>query len=262
MKIGLVTIAYTPGGYTTKQLDSILPYSKHNITTYLYLHNGRSQELIEECEKLTEKYYIEYYPFGFNRGISLAANEVIHDTFDIKNRDILIGVGQDIFFNSPTAFDNWIEKAKPYIDTYCYIGSKTKEEDTAPHGACITTPLCWKTMGCIDENFFPAQYEEIDSQRRLSFLFRDKPFKIDIVTDSTHDSMLSRRNDMSLNIQQNYITYPLCRSYYIDKWGGDIGSEQYIHPFNDESIGYYIPWENHSNPYGKYDRQDQGIVRI
>ena len=74
MKIGLGTIAYNAGGHTTKQFNNILN-SKHEIVPMLFLHNSRSEELIEECEKLTEQYNIDYFPYGNNSGIAKTANE-------------------------------------------------------------------------------------------------------------------------------------------------------------------------------------------
>lgn len=264
MKIGLITFAYNAGGYTTKQLDSILPNSKHQIIPQLFLHNSRSEQLIEECEKLKEKYTnLIYYSFGINRGIAKSCNEGLYKSFNLDLCDITIIICQDVYFNTAHGFDDWIEKAMPLLDNTLYIGSKWCEEDTATSANLICTKLGWEVGGCVDENFFPAQYEEIDFQRRTKLLSGSLyNHRVDIFADQTHDSMLSRRKDISLFIQQTYITYPLCQAYYIKKWGGDIGKETFTHPFNDESIGYYIPFEKHSNPYGKYDRQDQGIVRI
>jgi hypothetical protein len=261
MKIGFYTIAYTEGGYSTKQLDSILPYTKHEIVTDLYLHNSRSEQLIEECEQLTDKYHINYFPYGINRGINKSTNESLYRGFHINNCDIMIGASQDVYFNSPTAFDNWIEKAKPHIDKMALIGNHTSQIDTAYCAMAILTRNFINNIGYTDENFVPAQYDDIDNMRRLSLVYRNKPFQQNIVSDSTHDGMLSRRKDMSLFIQQTYITFPLCEQYYIRKWGA-IHNEPYTHPFNDPSLNCYIPWEKHSAPYGKYDRKDQNIVRI
>ena len=123
MKIGLVSIAYNAGEHTKKQFDSIIPNSQHEIIPFLFLHNDRSQELIEECEKLTEKYNIHYYPYGQNRGCSKSQNEGVYLAFTRYGCDVVLGICQDVYYNTLEAFDNWIEQCKQYIDTH-YIISK------------------------------------------------------------------------------------------------------------------------------------------
>jgi len=265
MKIGLSSIAYNEGGYTKKQFASILRNTKHDVIPMLYLHNMRSKSLIDECQSVSEEYDLKYYyPYGVNRGICKSTNESLHTGFVIEECDIVVGISQDVWFNTPHAFDDWIEAATQYIDNACIIGNKTCEEDRASFSMSIFTPNFLATIGYTDENFFPAQYDDMDNARRLDMAWQNEtPFKIDVISDSTHDSMLSRRADPTLAIQQAYITLPLCQYYYCMKWGGMPGEEKYTHPFNNDSIGYKIDWENRANPYGDvYDRKDQGVVRV
>ena len=47
------------------------------------------------------------------------------EAFEIDKCDILLSAGQDIWFNTPEAFDEWIAKCEPHINDVCSIGSKT-----------------------------------------------------------------------------------------------------------------------------------------
>ena len=41
--------------------------------------------------------------------------------------------------------------------------------------------------------------------------------------------------------------------YYILKWGGFLGEELYVRPFDDPELSNKIEWENADDPYAKYD---------
>jgi hypothetical protein len=269
MKIGLVTTAYTAGGYSTKQLESILNNTKHEIVTYLFLHNSRFPALIEECEDLTIKYGLKYFPYGVNRGFAKSLNEGIKKAYLENSCDFVISMPQDIWFNSSDAFDTWIEESIPHLYNKFFISSLCNKNDIAPFSMCIYTRLAFEKLGAFDENLFPTQYEDIDIHRRASFLtnhnpkeFFNVPYRQHIITNTTHIGMLGIQ-DLTIRVQQYFVTAPLNKMYFAKKWGGVDGTEHYIHPFNDKSIGYYIPWNRCSNPYGEqYDRQEQGIVRV
>ena len=267
MKIGIITNAYTSGGYSTKQLESILLHTKHDIVVYLFLHNSRFPELTEECEELTTKYHCKYYPYGTNRGFGKSNNEGIEQAYK-DNCDIAMWIPQDICFNSPTAFDDWIEFSKPYFDTKFLISSIAPKNETAPFSCCLYTQLAFEKLGAWDENFFPTMYEDIDLHRRASFIIGEDPknflhpkYRTDIYTDSVHIGMLGVK-DLTTQIQQSLITGPLCQRYFQRKWGGSEGKEHYIHPFNDPLLSHKIEWNKREHPYGEHDRKDQGIARI
>jgi len=269
MKIGLISMAYTSGGYTAKQFDSIIPNSQHEIIPFLFLHNDRSQELIEECEKLTEKYNIHYYPYGQNRGCSKSQNEGVYLAFTRYGCDVVLGICQDVYYNTLEAFDNWIEQCKQYIDTHYIISNRDSFlPNYAPFACWLGTPLLFENYGCMDENFIPTQYEDLDLARRCSFIksgqmedFWNNSYRIDIPSDSTHLTMLSRTDPLLLRQQLN-ITFPLNEQYYIKKWGGIGGHERFIYPFNNPELSYKIEWENRQTPYGhQYDRTDHDIVK-
>jgi len=270
MKIGLGTLAYNAGGHTSKQLDSILSHSKHDIEVFLFLHNSRFQELIDECEQLAETYKCKYFPYGKNRGNGCSHNQAIQLAYGQYNCDIYIGGSQDVYFNTKTAFDEWIEKCIPYLDSnYMVSNADAPPPKPAPFAFTIYTKFGFDQVGCLDENFFPAQYEDMDFHRRCCFAMKGKnedfwnnSYREDVLSDSSHPGMLSR-TDMSLAVQQFYVTSPLNEIYYVRKWGGLPGHEKFDHPFNNTSIQYKIASEDCRSPYGEqYDRKDQGIVRI
>jgi len=271
MKIGMISMAYTPGGHTKKQFESILPHTKHDIVPFLFLHNSRYPELIDECEQVAETYpSCNYFPYGVNRGCSKSYNEGLYGSFITHGCDIVVGISQDVYYNTPIAFDAWIEDCTKHIHTHYIISNKdNREANYAPFACWICTPLMFKNLGYLDENFFPCQYEDIDINRRCSFLsgkpeanFSNNTYRTEVRSDSTHLTMLSR-TDSLLRQQQLSVTHPRCQEYYIRKWGGTSTKEQFIYPFNNPKFGYKIEWENHDKPYGiQYDRTDQDIVKV
>jgi hypothetical protein len=262
VKIGICSIAYNPGGWTQKQLDSILQNTKHEVVTQLFLHNGRYPELSDECDAVANKYDIDYLPYGQNRGINRSMNDSFEKFFQNDNCDIVFCPGQDLFFNTPIAFDEWVDRIEPHIKNVCFFGHIPKIQyfgGPAPFCAFTFTRKSFETIGYLDENYFPAQYEDMDLVRRYSITC-DFEYRMDIEGDTTHHCMLVR-TDKELNRQQETITGPKCREYYIRKWGGDIGQERFTSPFN---YGYdnYISHHVRHNPYNRHDRPDIGTVYI
>ena len=270
MKIGISLIAYNTGGFTVQQLESIIPHTQHEIVPYLFLHCNRNQELIDECEFASQHYHCKYFPYGINRGFAKSMNEGIHYAYDEDNCDIALCLSQDVWFNSSVAFDIWVEKCIQYLDKKLIISLSTCPQDGAPFGAWIHTKSCWDKIGCLDENFFPAQSEDVDLSTRAFLLTTGKhgdmqkadAYMIRVLADATHPGMLVR-NDPLLLKQQLYITAPLNYQYYYKKWGGLGGYEIFLYPFNNPNIGYYIPFSLHNKPYGTlYERTDQDMVKF
>ena len=270
MILGLTIPVYN-SGHLLKQLDSIIPYTTHTIYLQVYLHNGRNQSLIKECEEAYNKYcsavLYDYFPYGINRGNSLTHNDAIYNVYVKKECDLFISSSQDIYFNTPIAFDQWVNTISKYIDSKYAIGHIPAKQDNAPFSAFCVTRKGFSQFGYEDENLFPAQYDDLDIHRRMSLLNNENPntnfwtpqYRIDIQADSTHECM-SVRKDPHLLYQQTYITGPLNRDYYHKKWGQ---KEEYLYPFNNPEFGYYISYENRHKPYGiQYDRTDQDIVKV
>lgn len=78
-------------------------------------------------------------------------------------------------------------------------------------------------IGLIDENFYPAYYEDNDYHRRM--LLAGCEF-VRIMIDAT-----SAGNALSMHAGVN-INWNKCRDYYVKKWGGLPPDEIFNQPFN------------------------------
>jgi hypothetical protein len=270
MKIGLITLAYTQGGYTEKQL-SVIENSKHDIRLYLFLHTERFSLLTEECIKILGRYgnNCSFFNYGYNRGFSKSVNDGIYRIYSDRC-DIAMFIPQDVSFENVEQFDSWIDKAQEFFESKYFISGLCSETDIAPFSMWLYTKKAFKEVGAFDENFFPTQYEDIDMHRRCSFLtnhnpkeFFKTPYRTNLVIKGlTHSGMLGI-SDVTTKIQQYYITAPLNKLYFTKKWGGVDGTEHFTTPFNNNQIGLKINWDCRNNPYNiSYDRKDQNIVKV
>jgi hypothetical protein len=87
------------------------------------------------------------------------------------------------------------------------------------------------TIGEIDENFYPAYYEDNDYMYRMKLAdIHNKPFgatlpKIDIDVECAGNAM-SVKSGLVVDFEKN-------AAYYEKKWGGKPGQEKYTKPFNE-----------------------------
>lgn len=277
--VGLLVYNFDIG--LIRAVESILPYTRHNITFHIYIHSNRFSEVLFACQFIKDKYpnNIVIFNYGINRGYAKSCNDILYNGYNSNKFDLVFLTQQDIWFNTPGAFDNFIDKAIEYNNTKLVISAIPNDCSDFVYASIIVTKLGWLQIGCFDENFFPAQYEDLDYHTRASLLtntpkcdifkYKKKDSKIlleneyrkDIIADMTHTEM-SIRDDAQLYLQQSIITSPLNRAYYIKKWGGDINDIQYNIPFNDLRFSNHITYVSHEKPYGTYNRTDQNIVRI
>jgi hypothetical protein len=115
-------------------------------------------------------------------------------------------------------------------------------------------------VGWFDENYFPAYYEDIDYSYRCDVVCR----AVERVCVAAHDEMVPRHVYKQLSVrinpdieaqhfvsqssQYNFIfkryiniSRRLNRQYYIQKWGGDVGEEMFVTPFNMAQEASYWP---------------------
>jgi GT2 family glycosyltransferase len=109
------------------------------------------------------------------------------------------------------------------------------------YNAFIMTQAAVERVGYLDENFYPAYYEDLDHCRRAKLsgakLLEVNKFKR-IHGDATHPEDSSRgsntvRADPELN-RRNNITTRNNEAFYVSKWGGWPGSERFNTPFNKD----------------------------
>ena len=95
-------------------------------------------------------------------------------------------------------------------------------------GAFALNPAAVDKVGWFDENLHPMYFEDNDYKRRM--MLRGVPYlKVDGKT--RHDNSSTINSDQRLALR-NQETFGLNAAYYLEKWGGPPGREQFTVPFD------------------------------
>jgi GT2 family glycosyltransferase len=118
----------------------------------------------------------------------------------------------------------------PFVGILC-------DETQNGYSAMVFTPELLYEVGYLDENFFPAYYEDNDHRYRMKLAgleWEYLPLKYKHKISSTLKSNLEFQ-------KKNQMTFAENGRYYIEKWGGLPGQEQYDTPFNmDLPLDYWL----------------------
>jgi len=270
MLISLVTIGYNLIGATEKMYNSALKSSKnHELKMHLFLHSGRHKGKIEECEKLSERDDVIYYPYCENRGLSKSWNEGLVNAY--KDSDYVIIVNEDNIFLE-NSIDRLIETAQT-TDGYIIL-----PENGASIEACLITKKCINEIGYFDQNFYPFGFENHDYFLRLKYSLKKDYF--DFVTHAKgslikHDIRGASNYEKILNEHMEKWKNHT-RAHFHKKWGkltyreliemkyNEIVKEKitYIHPFNNKKNDLCITVDNLETPYDDEFKFDKSKINI
>jgi len=258
MNVHVISVAYGLPGDLRAMWDAV--QSKHDLTWHLFLHS-KIGAVMEVCGELAHRPQVIYHPYGKNRGLSKSINEGLLAAFG-AGADVVVNIADDML---PSAgdFDRLVEfaldqKKEPIVTASAYhIRDKTV-------GPCEISFTAWnkgysRKVGMLDENLFPAYYEDTDYIHRVRLAGGTLPVLED--TDILHKSSGNIYAHPAL-MQQNHTTFERNRAYYIRKWGGDRGSERYDVPFDDEQFNLKIKAADRHAPYSGHNRDDQDIVKV
>jgi len=260
-RVGLVVIAYNQPVWTERLVDSARD-SKADVAVHLFLHSN-DQATTAVCERLAARPEVRYYAYGENRGVSRSWNDGIltayaegADVVVVANDDVLPAVGD---------LDRVADKAVRCSDRYIVscAGPHGRLGRSLPsHGYSFfaVNAIAIETIGCFDENFFPAYCEDQDYARRAALAGLSEENCAETMVLHGGSSAILASQELAF---QNRITQSHNISYYLRKWGGDAGSEQFETPFANPELGLRIAPENRAAPYGpSYDRTDRNLVVV
>ena len=118
----------------------------------------------------------------------------------------------------------------PFVGILC-------DESQNGYSSMVFTPELLYEVGYMDENFFPAYYEDNDHRYRMKqagIEWEYLPLKYQHTVSATikRDPAIYARNQM---------TFKENGRYYVEKWGGLPGQEKYTTPFDmDLPIDYWL----------------------
>jgi GT2 family glycosyltransferase len=261
LRLGLVVIAYNQPRWTERLVDSARA-ARSEVAVHLFLHSS-DQATTATCERLAARPEVHYLPHGENRGVSRSWNDGILNAY-ADGADVVIVANDDVL---PSAgdLDRVAEKAARCRDRYIVscAGSHERLGRFLPsHGYSFfaINPVAIETIGCFDENFFPAYCEDQDYARRAGLAGLSEENCADTNVVHGGSSAIFTSQELAL---QNRITQGHNIAYYARKWGGDAGSERFETPFGDPALGLRIAPEDRAAPYGPgYDRTDRHLVAV
>jgi len=111
------------------------------------------------------------------------------------------------------------------------------DESQNGYSAMVFKPELLYEIGYLDENFFPAYYEDNDHRYRMKLAgleWEYFPLEYEHIVSATikRDPVLMAKNQK---------TFKENGRYYIEKWGGLPGQEKYLTPFDmDLPLDYWL----------------------
>ncbi len=178
--------------------------------------------------------------------------------------DVVVIAHDDITFTAGD-LDKLAETALACRDRYIVTCAGFHAEFNLPlpsigYSCFALNPIAIETLGCFDENIFPAYCQDQDYARRADLAGLHEGNCPD--TQLSHVGGNSVLSNPALG-RQNAVTHRRNIAYYLQKWGGVGGRETFQFPFNNCRIGYSIPPRSRQSPYGPaHDRRDHGIVQM
>lgn len=111
------------------------------------------------------------------------------------------------------------------------------DESQNGYSSMVFNPELLYEIGYLDENFFPAYYEDNDHRYRMKLAgleWEYFPLEYEHVVSAT----IKRDPDI---MAKNQKTFKENGRYYLEKWGGPPGQETYLTPFDmDLPLDYWL----------------------
>lgn len=152
---------------------------------------------------------------GGNLGVAASWNLIARMSFE-RGFDAVIIMNDDIY---------WGQK-QDFVDGYM---------ETHPDDSFSAPPAGWHTfvlprkvfekVGPLDENFYPAYYEDNDYHRRLALA------GVPYIRSTFLNSEIYRRSQ-TIAKDMGVIRFSNNEDYYVRKWGGGPHQETFTKPFN------------------------------
>lgn len=233
--------------------------SEHDLEVHLYVQ-ADTPSVAGACMYLSgaEK-HVRCHGYEFARSLAATWNAGLIRAFD-GGRDVVLIANDDIVF-TPGDVDAIAETAAANADRFlvsCAGRELRGGQRTWTHGySCFAlNPIALEHVGCFDENFFPAWWEDCDYHRRAALLgLRDVHVE---TTDVLH---LGGGSRLAATASGTIFAGDRNAEYYRRKWGGMPPHEQFARPFDDASVDLRIAPERRERPYGEHDRAD-GYARV
>lgn len=258
IRVGIVLVTFR---WEPSSLIWSVKNSKNQLWWYVHHHGSslnKAQNMINIFRTSCMRSKITLHMF--NRGLAASWNLGIFDALN-DSCDLILVMNDDISFEE-SGIDKFVDfsMASPCDVLFTY-GKESNYRGIALENEIIRSQdfACFaikstaiEKIGYFDENFFPAYFEDTDYSIRMKMA----GVTLGIMQDPiiTHARGSSTKSDEDSFSSQMELFYAMNAKYLERKWGKN--NANYTNPFNDESIGYNIPFESRRTPYGPwYDRE-------
>lgn len=218
------------------------------VEFYIAVHSDRP-EILAACTALAQVFNVRLFDYRYNRGLARSLNDMWLAALD-SGADVYINCNDDVEWGPGDAVklgeaamqrrDAWMVSAMGY-----HAGNGVL--DSMGWCAAALNPIAMEQIGCLDENFYPAYFEDVDYTRRARLAGLPEALAHD--TCCKHAGSLTIMSDQTIRIA-NDLYFRGNDAYYQRKWGAG-----YTSPFNLGGSLRIAP-EDRRAPYGELDRSD------
>lgn len=261
LHVGLVVIAYNQPALMERLVEAARA-SRSELAVYLFRHS-RDEATRRLCQRLAAAPDVCYHEGEDNRGVSRSWNEGVLEAY-AAGVDVVIVANDDVV-PAPGDIDRVAAKAARCRDRYIVTCAGRNERlgrdlPSLGYSFFAVNPVALETIGCFDENFFPAYCEDQDYARRAALAGLAEENCADTAVVHAGSAAIFASPELAL---QNRATHSRNMQYYRDKWGGEAGWERYSTPFGDPRFSLRIAPEDRGAPYGpSHDRTDRDLVAL
>ncbi len=218
----------------------------HDVTFSIALHSDKP-EVVAAVRTLSQLYDVRLFNYGYNRGLARSLNDM---WLVAQTDDVYINCNDDIEWG-PNGLALLAEKAVERRDCWMVSAqgwhSNSSALDSMGWCAAALNPIAMEQLGMLDENFYPAYYEDVDYSRRAKLA--GLPEAIAEGTACHHFGSQTIITDHAVRVS-NTVYYSFNESYFRRKWG-----DGYTTPFGAGGSLRIDP-SVRRNPYGPHDRDD------
>lgn len=208
----------------------------HPVNRYFILDNsmGLDYEVTEAIEEIkTGDIWNEYVEsvevvHNFkNVGFSGSINQIIKQNTDCPYWCIL----SVDWHPAPGQLEKLAKRLEdPFVGILC-------DETQNGYSSMVFTPELLYEVGYLDENFFPAYYEDNDHRYRMKLAGMEWEY---LPLEYQHAVSSTIKRDPEI-YARNQMTFKENGRYYVEKWGGLPGQEKYTTPFDmDLPLDYWM----------------------
>lgn len=243
MNIHIALYAYTLADDLIHAFQSI---NQDNVTCHLFLHSTRL-DVIQACEYIAGHPNVIYYPYGENRGCAKAINQALMAAQD-NGADVVLTWPDDLTAQ-PSDIDRMAQTVLAHpecsiVESMGWVERTGRVEHLRMNGAALNLRAV-ERIGYFDENLSPVYFDDTD------WLYRARLAGMPIVTaQGTYYTHAGSKTLITPDLQVQFAEiFERNKAYYISKWGGDGGREQFDRPFNNPFNTIKIERTCVHNPY-------------